>query len=62
MKGAESIHVRLLEESDAPSIAAAFQTIGWNKPETQYERYFREQVAGTRTCFVATFTGDLPGM
>jgi hypothetical protein len=62
VKGAESIHVRLLEKGDAPSIAAAFQNMGWNKPETQYERYSHEQVAGTRTCFVATFDGHLPGM
>ena len=61
MKGAESIHVRLLEEGDAPSIAAAFQNMGWNKPETQYVRYYHEQVAGTRTCFVATFDGQFAG-
>jgi GNAT superfamily N-acetyltransferase len=61
VKGAESIHVRLLEEGDAPSIAAAFQNMGWNKPETQYERYFHEQVVGTRTCFVATFDGQFAG-
>ena len=61
VKGAEFIRVRLLEKGDAPSIAAAFQNIGWNKPETQYERYFHEQMAGTRTCFVATFDGQFAG-
>lgn len=60
MKGAEAIRVRLLEKGDAPSIAAAFQKMG-NKPETQYERYFDEQVAGTRTCFVATCDGQFAG-
>ena len=57
----ESVHVRLLEEGDAASIAAAFQNMGWNKPATQYERYFHEQVAGTRTCFIATFDGQFAG-
>ena len=61
MEGAEPVHVRLLEEGDAASIAAAFQNMGWNKPDTQYERYFHEQVAGTRTCFIATFDGQFAG-
>jgi GNAT superfamily N-acetyltransferase len=61
VKGSESIHVRLLEEGDARGIAAAFQAMGWNKPETQYGRYFHEQVVGTRTCFVATFDGQFAG-
>jgi GNAT superfamily N-acetyltransferase len=57
----ESIHIRLLEEGDPPSIAAAFQNMGWNKPEGQYRRYLHEQVAGTRTCFVATIDGQFAG-
>ena len=61
MKDAVSIHVRLLEEGDAPGIAAAFQNMGWNRPATQYERYFHEQVGGTRTCFVATLDGQFAG-
>jgi GNAT superfamily N-acetyltransferase len=61
VKGEGSIRVRLVEKGDAPSITAAFQNMGWNKPETQYERYFHEQVAGTRTCFVATFDGQFAG-
>jgi len=61
VKGAESIHVRLLEEGDAPNIAAAFQNMGWNKPETQYQRYLHEQMTGNRTCFVATFDGQFAG-
>lgn len=61
MKGAESIHVRLLEDGDAPNIAAAFQNLGWNKPESQYDRYFHEQEAGTRTCFIATYGGHFAG-
>ena len=61
MTGAKSIHVRFLEEGDAPSIAAAFQNLGWNKPESQYQRYLHEQMAGGRTCFVATLEGQFAG-
>jgi GNAT superfamily N-acetyltransferase len=61
VKDAESIHIRLLEEGDAPSIARAFQSMGWNKPESQYRGYFREQVAGTRMCFVASMNGQFAG-
>jgi hypothetical protein len=41
--------------------AAAFKKIGWKKPETQYQRYFQEQMAGTRTCFVVTIDGQFAG-
>ena len=61
MKDADSIHIRLLEEDDAPSIAGAFQSMGWNKPESQYRGYFHEQVGGTRTCFVASIQGQFAG-
>ena len=47
MEHAQTVQIRLLEESDPPSIAAAFKNMGWNKPETQYQRYLQEQMAGT---------------
>jgi GNAT superfamily N-acetyltransferase len=61
MENAETVQIRLLEETDPPSIAAAFKNVGWNKPETQYRRYLHEQEAGTRTCFVAIFDGQFAG-
>ena len=61
VENAETAQIRLLEESDPPSIAAAFKHIGWNKPETQYQRYLHEQAAGTRTCLVATLDGLFAG-
>ena len=61
MENRETIHIRLLEESDPPSIAAAFKVMGWNKPESQYRCYLHEQVAGTRTCFVAIVDGHFAG-
>jgi GNAT superfamily N-acetyltransferase len=61
MENAETIQIRLLEESDPPSIAAAFKKMGWKKPEPQYQRYLQEQMAGTRTCFVSIFDGQFAG-
>ncbi|HZW94664.1 MAG TPA: GNAT family N-acetyltransferase [Candidatus Eremiobacteraceae bacterium] len=61
MENAETIQIRLLEESDPPSIAAAFKKMGWKKPEAQYQRYLQEQMVGTRTCFVATIDGQFAG-
>jgi len=61
VKDAESVQIRLLENSDPPSIADAFQNIGWNKPVSQYRSYLEEQVAGTRMCFVAVVDGQFAG-
>jgi GNAT superfamily N-acetyltransferase len=61
MDNADTIQIRVLEENDPPSIAAAFTNMGWDKPEAQYRRYLREQVEGTRTCFVAIFDGQFAG-
>ncbi len=61
MADTETIQIRLLEEGDPPSIAAAFANMGWNKPEKQYRRYLDEQAAGIRTCFVAIVEGQLAG-
>ena len=61
MKDLEYVQIRLLESSDPPSIAKAFQNIGWNKPASQYRRYLEEQVAGIRTCFIAVIDGQFAG-
>jgi hypothetical protein len=54
-------YIHTVEGHDPPTIAGAFQTIGWNKPESQYQRYRDEQVAGIRTCFVAVVDGQFAG-
>ena len=58
MERVHNMHIRHLQDDDPPSIAAAFASMGWNKPERQYRRYWREQVAGSRMCFVATVDGQ----
>ena len=61
MERSELIQIRLLEESDPPSIADAFKLMGWNKSQTQYRCYLQEQAAGTRTCFVVVVDGRFAG-
>jgi GNAT superfamily N-acetyltransferase len=57
----EAVQIRLLNESDPPQIAAAFERIGWRKPEAQYRRYLREQAAGSRICLLATVQRQFAG-
>jgi GNAT superfamily N-acetyltransferase len=47
--------------SDIAEIAAAFATLGWNKPAAQYERYLADQEAGVRTVLVARMGGVFAG-
>jgi len=61
MEKTETVQIRLLEARDPSIIAAAFTNMGWNKPETQYQRYLDEQVAGTRTCFVGIIDRQFAG-
>jgi GNAT superfamily N-acetyltransferase len=45
--------IRLLESNDIPEIAKAFQQLGWDKPASQYERYFMEQALEIRDVYIA---------
>jgi GNAT superfamily N-acetyltransferase len=48
-----NLAIRNLEQSDFDTISNAFTAIGWNKPASQYQRYFEEQIQGERVIFVA---------
>jgi GNAT superfamily N-acetyltransferase len=61
MDTTQNLAIRQLNEHDPVVIAAAFAKMGWNKPETQYRQYLSEQMAGTRTCFVAIVDGQFAG-
>jgi hypothetical protein len=61
MENAETVQIRLLEEGDPPSIAAAFKNMGWNKPETQYGHYLHEQVAELERASSLSLTRSSPG-
>ncbi|MGH3147287.1 MAG: GNAT family N-acetyltransferase, partial [Rubrobacter sp.] len=51
------LEVRSLQDRDVGSITAAFRTLGWDKPRSQYERYLSEQRLGGRAVFVAFSDG-----
>ena len=55
--------IRLLESEDIPHMAEAFERLGWNKPASQYERYYMEQISNLRDVYAAfienTFAGYL---
>lgn len=55
------VAIRLLEQSDIREIAGAFSAIGWDKPASQYERYYTEQVDKVRDVFVAFVEGEFAG-
>lgn len=47
------LRIRALETRDVEEIAATFAGIGWDKPASQYHRYFSEQKRGEREILVA---------
>jgi GNAT superfamily N-acetyltransferase len=55
------IMIRELEEKDILPISAAFASIGWTKPVSQYQRYLAEQSKGVRKVFVAFETDVFAG-
>lgn len=55
------IQIREIEAGDTEIIASAFQAIGWNKPESQYLNYLKEQETGKRVVLVAFSEGKFAG-
>jgi len=53
--------VRLLKGDDIPQMAEAFENLGWNKPASQYERYYTEQISNIRHVYVAFHDGIFAG-
>jgi GNAT superfamily N-acetyltransferase len=60
MQNAKTL-IRRLERRDIPEIAGAFRELGWNKPESQYERYLAQQEVGVRDVYVAFVDGQFAG-
>lgn len=55
------ISIHELRPDDSPVIADAFTAQGWNKPVSQFERYWQEQTEGKRNVLVAEFEGAFAG-
>lgn len=53
--------IRLLEADDSLQIAKAFEELGWDKPKSQYDRYFIEQELDIRQVHVAFIEGQFAG-
>lgn len=46
-------YIRPFDDKDIPGIARAFEELGWNKPASQYKRYWMEQNLKIRDMYVA---------
>ena len=53
--------IRAFEEMDIPGIEKAFEELGWNKPASQYERYWMEQNLKIRKMYVAFVNEQFAG-
>jgi GNAT superfamily N-acetyltransferase len=53
--------IREMTEQDCPTIANAFAAQGWDKPLSQYQRYWQEHYAGIRLVLVAELDGQFAG-
>ncbi|HUY75575.1 MAG TPA: GNAT family N-acetyltransferase [Ktedonobacterales bacterium] len=55
------LSIQLLVADDISTIAAAFATLGWRKPASQYEGYLTEQQCGERVVLVAWQADEFAG-
>lgn len=53
--------LRKIKRSDTFGISEAFRQQGWDKPASQYERYFEFQERGERDVIVAELEGKFAG-
>lgn len=53
--------IRLLESGDIPQIVRAFKELGWDKPQSQYDRYLSEQQLDMRNVYVAFVDEEFAG-
>lgn len=53
--------IRKLRKDDIGVIFEAFQKIGWEKPASQYKKYYLEQGKNKRLIFVAFVDNDFAG-
>ena len=57
----KEIFIRELAESDCPIIANAFAAQGWDKPASQYLRYWQESIENKRLVLIAEYGSQFAG-
>ncbi len=57
----EDLIISPLVLSDCKALSDGFAAQGWDKPESQYQRYLEEQEQGARKVFVARYKGEVAG-
>ena len=53
--------IGLLERRDPPIVAAAFASVGWEKPASLFAAYLEEQFADVRLCWLARLGREIAG-
>jgi len=56
-----NLQIRPMLPEDAPVISAAFQSQGWNKPLSQYLKYYAQQLHNERVVLIATLDNTFAG-
>ena len=56
-----TLSIRKIEPCDIQVISSAFTAIGWNKPESQYRRYYEEQKEQKRIVLLAFLNEEFAG-
>ena len=57
----KDLTVRTMLPSDCQAFHQGFAAQGWNKPLSQFERYFEEQGEGIKKVLVAAWQGEVAG-
>ena len=57
----KDLTVRTMLPSDCQAFHQGFAAQGWNKPLSQFERYFEEQGEGIKKVLVAAWRGEAAG-
>ena len=57
----KDLTVRTMLPSDCQAFHQGFAAQGWNKPLSQFERYFEEQREGVKKVLVAVLQGEVAG-
>ncbi len=57
----DKLEIGTLQENQINEIVSAFKKIGWNKPDSIYKAYIKEENQNLRSIFIATIKGQFCG-